>query len=239
MLLNNVFILIVTYNELNNLVKLVPVLLATGRRLVIVDDNSPDGSPAWLEKTAAENPLLTPIIRKNERGYGTAVLAGLAYIEQQQADAIVTLDADFSHDPAEIPGMIAALEKHDVALGSRYVGGCRVLNWQLSRLFISVGANYYLKLLLGFPYHDCTSGFRAYRVEALKRLNIRRINSNGYSILVEILYQLHRLGASIHEHPIVYSERREGQSKMSGKVIFEAAINPFRFRLKYLGFGKQ
>lgn len=232
-------ILIVTYGELANLKVLLPLLFEQGLHVLIVDDNSPDGSPAWLREQAAHEPRLHPIIRAGKLGYGTAVLEGMRHALELGTTHLITMDADLSHDPAAIPAMCAMLEEADVVLGSRYVGGCRVLNWQLGRLIVSVCANQYVRTVLRLPYADCTSGFRGYRAEVLRdQLRMQVIRSNGYSILVEILYQLHRAGARIVECPIVYSERREGQSKMSKRVMLEALINPWLFIFKY-AFGRR
>jgi dolichol-phosphate mannosyltransferase len=150
---------------------------------------------------------------------------------------VLTMDADFSHEPKEVPAMFAALERADMCVGSRYVGGVRVLNWQISRLLLSIFANIYVRTILGFRVTDCTSGFRAYRATLLKRVPLKRIESNGYSFLVEMLYRVLATGARVAEHPIVYVERREGQSKMSKSVILESVFMPWRLRLARM-FGR-
>ena len=147
------------------------------------------------------------------------------------AERIVTLDADFSHDPADIPSLFDALDRADVAIGSRYVNGLRIINWQKSRLLLSLFANLYVKTILGLPAEDATSGFRGYRRAAVETVTSSTIDSRGYSFLVEILYGLHRRGFSITEVPIIYTERREGQSKMSQGVIIEAMMRPWALRL--------
>ena len=143
-------------------------------------------------------------------------------------DAVVTLDADFSHDPADIPALLAALADADVVIGSRYVGGVRVLNWEIQRLLLSLAANGYVKLIAGLPCRDCTAGFRAYRVELLSKLSLPRIGSGGYSLLPEILFELTYLTDRIREVPVCFTERRLGASKMSGGVMLEAALQPWR-----------
>jgi dolichol-phosphate mannosyltransferase len=145
---------------------------------------------------------------------------------------IATLDADFSHDPAELPALLAALNDADVAIGSRYFNGVRVLNWHPSRLVLSLFANRYVKAVIGLPVHDATSGFRAYRSEAVAIIQRSSIRSVGYSYLVEVLTILVRANQRIVEVPIIYTERREGQSKMTGSVIFEAAIRPWILRFR-------
>lgn len=227
------WIVLATYNELPNLQKLVPILLDTvpEARVLIVDDNSPDGSPEWLRHEAAAQPRLVPLIRERKAGYGGAILAGFGHALERGAQQVATLDADFSHDPAELPQLLEALDEADVAIGSRYHDGVRVLNWHPHRLLLSLFANRYVRTILNIPVDDATSGFRAYRRTALQALMQARINSIGYSFLVEILYFLHRRGMKIVEIPIIYTERREGQSKMSGRVIREAVFRPWLLRL--------
>ena len=226
-------VVVAAYNEATNLEHLVPALLRLpgAPTVVIVDDNSPDGTPALLERLAAAEPRLVPLVQPGKLGYGTAVLAGFRRALELGADAVATLDADFSHDPADVPRLFAALADADVAVGSRYVGGIRIINWHISRLFLSLFANRYVKTILGLRLEDATSGFRAYRRGALEALETETIRSQGYSFLVEVLYRLHRRGLRLTEVPIIYSERREGQSKMSRKVILEAMVRPWLLRL--------
>ncbi|MFH0794776.1 MAG: polyprenol monophosphomannose synthase [bacterium] len=229
------FILIAAYNELENLKILLPLLmrLPDNYSILIVDDNSPDGSGVWLREFRTRNPRIHLVERPGKLGYGSAIIAGFRYVADKGAQVVVTMDADLSHDPVAVPHLVKTLDRADVVVGSRYKGGCRVLNWALKRLFVSVLANLYVKTLLRMPYADCTSGFRAYRVSSLLAdANLDKVKSNGYSVLVELLYRLHRKGNRVVEYPIVFSERREGQSKMSGRVMLEAAINPFVFWLK-------
>jgi len=234
-------VVVAAYNEAANLERLVPALLGLpgAPMVVIVDDNSPDGTPALLERLAAAEPRLVPLVRPGKQGYGTAVLAGFHRALELGADAVATLDADFSHDPADVPRLFAALAEADVAVGSRYVGGIRIINWHISRLFLSLFANRYVKTILGLRLEDATSGFRAYRRAALEVLEGETIRSQGYSFLVEVLYRLHRRGLRLVEVPIIYSERREGQSKMSRKVILEAMVRPWLLRFGGLRGGRR
>lgn len=230
-------VVLATYNEAPNLQNLVPELLQVlpAARIIVVDDNSPDGTPNLLKAIAKNEPRLVPIIRPGKGGYGSAVLDGLKRALELGAARIATLDADFSHDPAALPALLEGLREGDVAIGSRYFEGVRVLNWHPSRLLLSLFANRYVKTILSIPVEDATSGFRAYRRAAVEALTSSKINSVGYSFLVEILYFLYRRGMKIVEVPIVYTERREGQSKMSGRVIREAVVRPWLLRLR----GKQ
>jgi dolichol-phosphate mannosyltransferase len=163
-------------------------------------------------------------------GYGTAVLEGFRRALSLGAAQVVTMDADLSHDPADVPRLCEALAEADVAIGSRYFQGVRVLNWAVSRLLLSLFANRYVSAILGFHVADATSGFRAYNRAAAEVVASERITSHGYSFLVEVLYRVYRRGFRLKEVPIVYAERREGQSKMSKKVIWEAVLRPWQLR---------
>lgn len=228
-------ILIATYNERPNITALLPILFERMPQatIVIVDDNSPDGTARVPEELGAGDRVRV-IVRTKSRGYGTAMRDGMRACLRMGARRVVTMDADFSHDPAELPAMFAALERADMVLGSRYCGGVRVLNWQISRLLLSLFANAYVRTILGFRVADCTSGFRGYRRSLLARMPLKAINSNGYSFLVELLVHARRAGARFAEHPIVYTERREGQSKMSKAVILESVFMPWRLRMREL-----
>ena len=172
------------------------------------------------------------ISRIGQRGYGSATLVGLRYAIEHGFDAVLTLDADYSHDPADLPRLAKALSVADVAIGSRYVGGVRVLNWEIYRLLLSLLANTYVRFLSGLQCTDCTSGFRAYRVNALKRAALDKVQASGYAFLPELLFNID--DATVNEVPICYTERRLGQSKMSRRVIAEAIVRPWVLGLKRL-----
>lgn len=227
------FVVIAAYNEASNLAVLVPRLLALpgSLRVVVVDDNSPDGSADLLRQMAQESGgRVIPVIRPGKQGYGTAVFAGLGRALEEGADAVVTMDADLSHDPDSVPDLLNAMATDSIAIGSRYCGGIRVLNWHPSRLFLSLFANRYVNTVLGLRLADATSGFRAYRRPAVEYLLKAKIGSRGYAFLVEVIYRLVQGGFVPTEVPIIYSERREGQSKMSKRVIFEAMWRPWVLR---------
>jgi dolichol-phosphate mannosyltransferase len=225
-------VVVATYNEAVN----APALVRRIREvdpsvaIILVDDNSPDGTARIVNELGF--PDVTVLVRKDARGYGTAVRDGLLKALEIGADRIVTMDADFSHDPKELPAMFAALDKAHVAVGSRYTGGVRVLNWAMKRLLLSLFANFYVRTILGLPAQDCTSGYRAYRRQVLQRMGLRSLQSNGYSFLVEMLWRAHRRRARIAEVPIIFEERREGESKMSGSVIRESVLMPWLLRLR-------
>jgi len=226
--------LIVTYNEADNIARLIPAILShlPSSSVLVVDDNSPDGTAAVVRALAERDSRVAVVCRQNERGYGSAMVTGMKRAIADGYDVILTMDADFSHDPADLPRLQAALEEADVSVGSRYVGGVRVLNWEVRRLLLSLGANAYVRCLSGLACVDCTSGFRGYRVEALQRVRLDGIRTSGYAFLPELLFNLD--AARVAEVPICYTERRLGESKMSRHVIMEAIVRPWLLFLRRL-----
>jgi dolichol-phosphate mannosyltransferase len=227
--------LVVTYNEADNISKLIPEILKhlPTTSVLVVDDNSPDGTSDAVRALGEHDPRVQVICRTNERGYGSAMIAGMQYAIANGYEAILTLDADFSHDPADLPRLLNGLADADVAIGSRYAGGVRVLNWEVRRLLLSLGANAYVRILGGLACVDCTSGFRAYRASVLGRGRLGQIRTSGYAFLPELLFNLN--GAKVAEVPICYTERRLGESKMSKGVIAEALVRPWMLFLRRLG----
>ena len=226
--------LVVTYNEAGNISKLIPEILKhlPATSVLVVDDNSPDGTSNAVRALGEHDPRVQVICRTNERGYGSAMIAGMRYAIANGYEAILTLDADFSHDPADLPRLLDGLADADVAIGSRYAGGVRVLNWEVRRLLLSLGANAYVRILGGLACVDCTSGFRAYRASVLERGRLGQIRTSGYAFLPELLFNLN--GARVAEVPICYTERRLGESKMSKGVIAEALVRPWVLFLRRL-----
>jgi len=227
--------LVVTFNEAENISRLVYEILAhvPTSSVLVVDDNSPDGTAQIVDNMAKADKRIDVICRTTERGYGSATIAGLRYGIANGYDYILTLDADFSHNPADLPRLLGALADADVAVGSRYVGGVRVLNWEVRRLLLSLAANTYVRRLSGLACVDCTSGFRGYRTSVLERVRIDEIRATGYAFLPELLFDLDRV--RVVEVPICYTERRLGQSKMSGRVIAEAIVRPLVMLLRRVG----
>jgi dolichol-phosphate mannosyltransferase len=224
-------LVIATYNESLNapsLVKEIRRELGDDILIIVVDDNSPDKTAQALEEL--KDPRLDVLVRRNQRGYGTAVRDGLVYAVKKGARKVVTMDSDFSHEPKSLAEMFAALDEADLVIGSRYINGVRVINWQAKRLLLSLFANFYVRKVLGLKTHDCTSGFRGYRSKLIKKMNLSTIRSNGYSFLVEMLWRGCCRKARVEEVPIIFVERREGESKMSGGVIFESVLMPWRLR---------
>jgi dolichol-phosphate mannosyltransferase len=228
-----VAVVVATYNEKTNMQRLIPEVMALplGARMVIVDDNSPDGTAAVVESLAATYPGRVELVKRaGKLGYGSAFVAGFKRALELGAEVVVSMDADFSHDPQSIPDLVARTKQYDVVLGSRYVGGIRIINWSMRRLLLSYFANNYVRFILGFTVTDCTSGFRAYRRAVLESMDLDAAASQGYAFIVELLEYATRKGFRAGEAPIVYTERQEGRSKMSRGVIFEAMLRPWKLR---------
>ena len=230
----NAAVVIATYNERENLGALVSdVLQHAGVRVIVVDDDSPDGTGALADALTTEFPGRVSVIhRRGARGLGRSLVAGLQRALESDADLIFQMDADFSHDPKYLPEMAAAAADADLVLGSRYLRGISVVNWPLHRIVLSSFANRYIRAVTGIDVRDCTTGFRCWRREALARLPLEGLISDGYAFLVEQLHLARRIGCRVREVPIIFVERREGSSKISSSVLLESAIVPWRLRLK-------
>lgn len=227
-------VVVPTFNERENLPVLARGVLAhEGFRLLVVDDGSPDGTGALADALAEAHPGRVEVMhRTGPRGLGRSYVDGLRRAVQSDADLIFQMDADLSHDPAYLPALAAAAADHDLVIGSRYLMGVSVVNWPLHRIFLSAFANRYVRAVTGVSPADCTSGFRCWRREALARLPIDAMVSNGYAFLVEMLFEASRHGCRIGEVPIIFIERRQGQSKVSGRVLAESLIVPWRLRFR-------
>jgi dolichol-phosphate mannosyltransferase len=218
------FVVIPTYNERENIRELCQEILALGEawHIVVVDDNSPDGTAEVVAGLAAQNGAVHLLRRPGKLGFASADMAGFRYALEQGADRIVQMDADFSHDPQYLPDLLAASEYADIVIGSRYVKGGGTLNWGLLRRILSRGANLVARTLLSLPVHDCTAGFRCYRRAVLENFDFDRITVEGYSFLVEMTYLCHRRGYRFAQVPIIFADRERGRSKISKRIIFEA-----------------
>lgn len=226
-----VLVVVPTYNERDNLPVLARGVLAReGFRMLVVDDGSPDGTGAVADALAAEYPGRMEVMhRTGPRGLGRSYVDGLQKaIAQADVDLVCQMDADLSHNPEYLPALVAATTDHDMVIGSRYLNGVSVVNWPLHRIFLSAFANRYIRLVTSLKPRDCTSGFRCWRREALARLPLRDMVSDGYAFLVEMLFEASRRGCRIGEVPIIFIERRQGQSKVSGAVLAESLITPWR-----------
>jgi dolichol-phosphate mannosyltransferase len=231
----NVLVVVPTYNERENLPELARSVLAhPGFQLLVVDDGSPDGTGAIADALAAEYPGRVEVMhRTGTRGLGRSYVDGLTHaIARTDIDLVCQMDADFSHDPKYLPDLAAAAASYDLVIGSRYLNGVSVVNWPLHRIFLSSFANRYIRLVTGLSTSDCTAGFRCWRREALARMPLTAMVSDGYAFLVEMLYEASRRGLRIGEVPIIFVERRVGQSKLSTGVLVESLIMPWRLRLR-------
>jgi dolichol-phosphate mannosyltransferase len=223
-------VIVPTYNERANLAVLVPGLLAIeGLRVLIVDDNSPDGTGAEADDLArASGGRVSVLHRTGRRGYGRSHLAGMRVSLQTDATHICQMDADLSHDPADLRRMLDAATEADLIVGSRYVQGGRVINWPRRRRALSAFANWYVRAITGVGVLDCTSGFRCWSRQLLSDLDLRHVRSDGYAFLVELAWKARQSGGRIREVPITFVERREGASKLSWRVIGESVLLPWR-----------
>jgi dolichol-phosphate mannosyltransferase len=225
-------VLVPTYNERDNLPPLVTALMAIdGLKVLVVDDNSPDGSADEAEALAAASHGRVSVMRRSgPRGLGRSYVDGMAAALRTDATHICQMDADFSHDPAALPQLLAAAdtETADLVIGSRYIPGGEVGNWPAHRVMLSTFANWYVRKITRLPVRDCTSGFRCWTRGLLARLPLDRIVSDGYAFQVEMAWEAHMAGGRIVEVPITFVERREGQSKLSGRVIAESVVLPWR-----------
>ena len=226
-------VVIPTYNERENIGALIPRILDMPRfRVLVVDDNSPDGTAEVVAGLARREPRVGLLSRSDKLGLGTAYLAGFRRALDEGAEYICEMDADFSHDPRYLPELLNAAEtRYDLTLGSRYVAGGGTTDWGLLRKLISRGGNIYARVILGLPVTDATGGFRCYRRHVLEAIDPDDIHSNGYSFQIELVYRTMRAGFRIGEVPIVFPDRRVGHSKMSRRIVLEALVTVWRLRL--------
>ena len=226
-----VLVVVPTYNEKDNLPLVAEGVLAHPNfRMMVVDDGSPDGTGAIADALATKHPGRVEVMhRTGPRGLGRSYIDGLRQaIAQPDVDLVCQMDADLSHNPEYLPALAAATADYDVVIGSRYLNGVSVVNWPLHRIFLSAFANRYIRAVTSLTPNDCTSGFRCWRREALARLPLDRMVSDGYAFLVEMLFEARRAGCRIGEVPIIFVERRQGQSKVSSAVLMESLITPWR-----------
>ena len=223
-------VIVPTFNERENLSVLVGQLMAQPDvSALVVDDQSPDGTGGIADALALRHPGRLEVMHRTERpGLGRSYIDGMAHVLGRDIDVICQMDADLSHDPRHLPDLVAATEHADVVIGSRYVPGGAIVNWPKRRQLLSRFANQYIRAVTRLSVHDCTSGYRCWRREALAALRLDGFTSEGYSYLVEMLFVAARAGCRIAEVPITFVERRLGESKLSARVLFESAITPWR-----------
>ena len=235
-MLERILVIIPTYNEASNLPQIVPAVLKQDPRLeiLVVDDNSPDGTGDIADRMASTKTRVHVLHRQAKEGLGRAYIAGFRWGLTNGYQAMFEMDADFSHDPAFIPRFLQAIEEADLVLGSRYSQGVNVINWPISRLMLSLGANYYARWITGLPLSDSTGGFKCFRREVLEAIDLDDVRSGGYAFQIEMSFRAWKKGFRLKEIPIVFTDRVEGQSKMSKKIVREAIWMVWWLRLQGL-----
>jgi dolichol-phosphate mannosyltransferase len=222
--MNKTLVIVPTYNERENLPSLAERLLKLPAPvdLLVVDDNSPDGTGKLADELSARHPSIHVLHRAKKEGLGRAYCAGFSWALEHGYEFIMEMDGDFSHNPDDIPKFLEAARDADLVLGSRYCNGIRVINWPLSRLMLSKGAAGYVKIITGMPFTDPTGGFKCFRRRALESINLNSIQSNGYSFQIELTHKIWRQGMKVAEVPIIFTDRFQGHSKMNRGIVGEA-----------------
>ena len=226
-------VIVPTYNERFNIARLIPAILAQDPSLevLVVDDGSPDGTGQIVDGIAANNARVHVIHRAAKLGLGTAYIAGFRWALERKYDLVFEMDADFSHNPERLPEFLDAIRESDVVLGSRYQNGhVNVVNWPMSRLFLSYAANIYARFVTGLPIFDTTGGFKCFRRNVLESIDLNSVKSNGYAFQIEMSYRAWKRGFQLFEIPIIFVDRTEGESKMSKKIVREAIWMVWRLR---------
>src|SRR5216117_3461184 len=232
--MNSTLVVVPTYNERENLPPLVQRLLGLSVTvdLLVVDDNSPDGTGKIADQLAAQFPSIHVLHRTEKTGLGRAYIAGFKWALEHGYDFVFELDGDFSHNPDDIPMFLEAAKDADLVLGSRYLNGIRIINWPLSRLILSKSAAKYVHVVTGMPFTDPTGGYKCFRRRALEAIKLDQVRSNGYSFQIEMTHKLWRQGMKVVEVPIVFTDRFQGHSKMSGHIVREAFFMVWRLWLQ-------
>jgi dolichol-phosphate mannosyltransferase len=229
-----ILVIIPTYNELENLPKLLTEVLSkdAGIDVLIVDDNSPDGTASYIENEQKNNDRIHLLKRSSKQGLGTAYITGFKFALKRDFEVVFEMDADFSHDPNEIPRFLEEIKNADVVLGSRYKNGVNVINWPMRRLLLSWFANIYTRVITGMPLHDATGGFKCFRRKVLESIDLNRVKSNGYAFQIEMNFKAWKKGFTIKEIPIIFVDRVKGSSKMSKKIVREAVFMVWKLRFQ-------
>lgn len=239
--MRKILVIIPTFNESENISKIIPEVLAHSDdnnvfNVLVVDDNSPDGTAEIVK--GLKNPNVFIIEREGKLGLGTAYVRGFKYAMENNFDLVFEMDADFSHDPKYLPEFLEKIDLGaDMVVGSRYINGVSVLNWPMSRLILSYFANMYTRIVTGLKVKDTTAGFACYKVPSLAQIDLDKVRSNGYSFQIEMKFKMYKKGFKIVEIPILFIDRRAGESKMSKKVVYEAYFMVWKLKLKSI-FGK-
>lgn len=226
-------VVIPTYNERGNIEKIIPQILAQDEsiHILVVDDNSPDGTGEIADRLASANNRIHVLHRRGKLGLGSAYREGFRYALEQGAGNVIEMDADFSHDPAMLPVFLEKMQSVDMVVGSRYLNGVSVVNWPLRRLMLSYFASVYTRIITGLRLSDCTSGFKCFRREVLQAIDLTKIRSDGYSFQIEMNYRCHEKGFRIGEVPIIFIDRHAGTSKMSRQIVLEAVIMVWKLKI--------
>lgn len=227
-------VVIPTYNEKDNVEKIATAVLEVepSLEILIVDDNSPDGTGQMADEMAHKDSRISVLHRKEKSGLGSAYIAGFKYALEREYDHIFEMDADFSHDPKSLPHFLEKIETYDLVLGSRYIKGVNVVNWPMSRLLLSYYANVYARLVTGLPVRDATGGFKCFHRRVLESIDLDAVQADGYSFQIEMTFKAWKKGFTICEIPIVFVDRLAGTSKMSKKIVREAIVMVWRLRLQ-------
>jgi len=225
-----------TYNEADNIERFIGQVLAQhpSVEMLIVDDNSPDGTAAIVERMIASNHRIHILKRPGKMGLGTAYVDGFRYAIREGYEYIFEMDADFSHNPEEIPRFLEKAQEYDLVIGSRYTNGVRVVNWPIRRLLLSYAANVYTRVITGMPVKDATGGFKCFRRRVLEAIDLGRVHSNGYAFQIEMNFKAYSKGFRLCEHPIIFVDRAVGQSKMSRKIVYEAVFMVWTLKFRKL-----
>lgn len=231
---DRILVVIPTYNEADNIVDLVNAVLDSFDKadVLVVDDNSPDGTAEIVKREFGNNKRVNLIVRQNKKGLGRAYVEGFKWGLEKGYGYFLEMDADFSHDPREIPNFYSYLQEYDVVIGSRYIDGIRVLNWNLKRLIISQLGSLYARVVTGLKLTDMTGGFNGYRAKVLESINLDKIDSNGYAFQIELKFRAYVKGFKLYEIPIIFKEREKGVSKMNKSIIFEAILECIKLRIQ-------
>jgi dolichol-phosphate mannosyltransferase len=226
-------VIVPTYNEAENIANLINKIFSVDSNLniLVIDDNSPDGTAEIVKRISEKDPRVHLIKRPGKLGLGTAYIEGFKYALANGYEAIFEMDADFSHNPEDIPRFLDALEDADLVIGSRYLTGVNVINWPLRRLMLSYFANLYTRIITGMPVRDATGGYKCFRAEALKQIDLDKIKTNGYGFQIEMNFRFWAKGFRVKEIPIVFVDRRNGVSKMNKKIILEAVFLVWKLKL--------
>lgn len=227
-------VIIPTYNEIDNIERMLSTLtkLYSDLNILIIEDGSPDGTANVVKKFQKENEKIHMIERSGKLGLGTAYITGFKWALERDYEFIFEMDCDFSHDPKDLSSLLTAAQDNDLVIGSRYIDGIRIINWPIHRLLLSYFAGVYTRIVTGLNVLDATGGFKCFTRKALMSLNLDRVFSNGYSFQIELNFKVWAKGLKVKEVPIIFTERRDGQSKMSGGIVWEAIFAVIKLRIR-------